>query len=86
MWHALGMQHQNFALVKSFLHDLSKALHRRLGFDGEPMVRLLTAQKGQLIASSTLQRPTRRHCICQVPPQVLWPCQTSDCAVQARQT
>lgn len=52
-WHALGMQHQNFALIKSFLQDLSKALHRRLGFDGEPMVRLLLAQNGQLSISLT---------------------------------
>ena len=47
-WHALGMQHQSFPLIKSFLQDLSRALHQTSGYDGESRVRLLTVRTRQL--------------------------------------
>jgi len=37
-WHASALLQQNFALVKSFLQGLSKALHKQDGYNAEPMV------------------------------------------------
>lgn len=41
-WNALDLVKQKFDTVKGFVQDLSTALHEQDGYDGRPMVRLLS--------------------------------------------
>ncbi|EIE20263.1 glycoside hydrolase [Coccomyxa subellipsoidea C-169] len=37
LWHAYGLVQQHFTLIKSFLKDLARALHKQTGPSGDPL-------------------------------------------------